>query len=70
MASPREIESVLNGMPGFFQDLLESVRGPLVDSSAGPTLAVLFCVILAWLIVSVRAPIPASGTVISKIHDF
>src|SRR3977135_4226032 len=42
----------MHGMTASFESLRETVRALVVDGSAGSALAVLVCVILAWLVVS------------------
>ena len=52
MASPQEIEPILEGVPGFFQVFPEILHSLLTDNPAGTALAVLLGAMVAGVIVS------------------
>ena len=52
MASPQEIEPILEGVPGFFRVFPELLHSLLTDNPAGTALAALLGAMLAGLIVS------------------
>src|SRR5258706_3710218 len=62
VALPQEIESILEGVPGFFRAGPEIIHSLLAENPAGPALAALLGALFAGLILSlVRRRFPARG---------